>query len=63
LATKLSISESALRGLLTLTIRRGAPIERVNTYGRGWVRYRFAATADQSVNQSQNIVNSADSNE
>lgn len=40
LALKLCISESALRGLLTLTIRRTNSIERFDKFGRGWVRFK-----------------------
>jgi hypothetical protein len=38
LAVHLGITESALRGLLTLTIRRTGAVERFEKAGRGWVR-------------------------
>ena len=38
LANRLGITESALRGLLTLTIRRNGPVQRFEKEGRGWVR-------------------------
>ena len=40
LAAKLGITESALRGLLSLTTKRTDKIERFNRLGRGWVRYK-----------------------
>jgi hypothetical protein len=39
LATKLNISESALRGLLSNTVRRTASITRVSKDGKGFVKY------------------------
>ncbi len=39
LAKELGISISALRGLLTLTLRRTSNIERVRKNGKGWVKY------------------------
>jgi hypothetical protein len=38
LAANLGITESALRGLLTLTIRRTGAVQRFERAGRGWVR-------------------------
>jgi superfamily I DNA/RNA helicase len=40
LASKLGISVSGLRGLLTHTLRRTNKIERVIKNGKGWVRYK-----------------------
>ena len=39
LANKLGITESALRGFLTLCIRRGVKIQRFEKNGKGWVRF------------------------
>ena len=39
LAKELGISLSALRGLLTLTLRRTKQIERLKKKGKGWVRF------------------------
>jgi DNA-directed RNA polymerase specialized sigma24 family protein len=41
LAQKLLISEDALRGLLSNTIRRSRLIERFEQKNRGWVKYRY----------------------
>jgi len=39
LANKLNITQSALRGLLSLTIRRTNKIRRFEKEGKGWVRF------------------------
>lgn len=54
LASALGISESALRGLLTLTIRRTGSVQRFEKDGRGWVRPVSSDLINQSSNQSPN---------
>ncbi len=57
LAVMLGISESALRGLLSLAIERGAPLQRFRIDGKGWVRY---VESIQSPNQSQTQAQQSD---
>ena len=45
LAANLGISISALRGLLSNTIKRTDEIERFTVNGKGWVRYKFPKTS------------------
>jgi hypothetical protein len=54
LATKLGISESALRGLLSTTVRRTNDLERFEKLGKGWVRYKqmIEAPNQSQINQS-----------
>ncbi len=44
LASKLSVSRSSLRGLLSNTIKRTSEIERYYINGKGWVRYKHPKT-------------------
>lgn len=39
LATRLNISQDALRGLLSLVVRRTAKIQRLERQNKGWVRF------------------------
>lgn len=52
LATRLNISQDALRGLLSLVSRRTNEIERFERENKGWVRYRSDSISNQSqINQ------------
>lgn len=51
LSARLGISESALRGLLTLTIRRTGAVQRFEKLGRGWVK---ALSTIESITQASN---------
>jgi len=46
LRLKLGITRSALRGLLSNTLKRTSEIERFNINGRGWVRYKPVLNRD-----------------
>ncbi len=49
LAVRLNISQDALRGLLSLVVRRTGKIQRFERENKGWVRF----IADSNQNQSQ----------
>lgn len=57
LAQLLNITEDALRGLLSITVKRasqlGIIIERFERNGRGWVRHIDKSTTPTDSNQSQ----------
>jgi hypothetical protein len=44
LASKLGISRSALRGLLSNTMKRSRDIHRYSVNGKGWVKYKHPKT-------------------
>ena len=56
LAIRLGITENALRGLLSNTVRRTDKIQRFKRNGKGWVR--FADSINDSINDS--IINQSE---
>lgn len=46
LGSKLGVTRSSLRGLLSNTMRRTEEIERYSVSGKGWVRYKQPKTAE-----------------
>jgi len=49
LASRLGISRSALRGLLSNTMKRTNEIERYSVDNKGWVRYKYPKTTQISI--------------
>ena len=56
LADDLNITRSALRGLLSNTLKRTSEIERFSKSGKGWVRYKHPKTTQIEFSSLKHLI-------